>query len=715
MLNNVHYINDLTFLSYNTKESIKKNELPLWTPYFYSGHPLIAIPENYMFDLNFLLIYLFKDIYFAMNFSAIFYFFLAGLGMYILINAIIDNKKGAFISAIIYMFNGYMQSFIMHGHLNILEGYALVPFVFFFVYKAIKSKDWVFYGILAGIFFALQILAGSIILFFYTALIVGAYFLFNLISRNFKKVLIKSVFVGLLAVSVTLGLSAIKLLPVLEFTKMSSRSDKVSYVEFVGEPINLENILKILVTHVNFPGMSAAIGIIALILVLYGLVNYRKKVVVFSLIIMIFSISFASGTFVADVMYKVPGFDKQRHVERSLVLFVFAASILAAYGFASLSEKLKKYKLFAKYEISFFALVIFLILLQLLFLQTLPLPSKIIKPEDIKLLDYISKDASIFRTMNIALREVIGTVGYNYYAQKGISEVKGGGGIWVNDYVTFIAIAQNTLSSKILGILNVKYVISKRELEETDLKLVDIFEECKDCPFSEPYGPYLYKNQNFLPRYYTVPNSVLIVGDNSMVKQAVYNLMLQNLEPKNTVLVEGIKINDYNADFLKRFDIILLLKDSVDSEGISKLREYALQGGVIVPDILNNQNSISNEAIHSIFSKLNGSYTEMKINDYSNNKVVVDLNGQKGWLVASERFAHFSGWKASINGKILNIFKANNAITALYLEGEKGKLVFEYKPNSYRKGKLVSILTITIIIIYLVYYFLPNMGGSNQA
>lgn len=50
---NVHYINDLTFVSYNVKEALKNNELPLWTPYFYAGHPLLAIPENYMFDLNF--------------------------------------------------------------------------------------------------------------------------------------------------------------------------------------------------------------------------------------------------------------------------------------------------------------------------------------------------------------------------------------------------------------------------------------------------------------------------------------------------------------------------------------------------------------------------------------------------------------------------------------------------------------------------------------
>ena len=76
ILNNIHYINDLAFVSYNTKEALKNNELPLWTPYFYSGHPLLAIPENYMFDLNFLFIYLFRDIYLAMNLALIFYFFI---------------------------------------------------------------------------------------------------------------------------------------------------------------------------------------------------------------------------------------------------------------------------------------------------------------------------------------------------------------------------------------------------------------------------------------------------------------------------------------------------------------------------------------------------------------------------------------------------------------------------------------------------------------
>src|SRR3989338_6619579 len=171
ILSNIHYVNDLTFLSYNTLSALKNNELPLWTPYFYSGQPLLAIPESFMFDLNFMFIYLFRDIYAAMNLSLVLYFFFAGLGMYILAWNITSNKKAAFISALVYMFNGFVQTFIISGHINILEGYALIPFIFLFVYRAMKSASWVFYSILAGGFFALQIFSGSIILFFFTPLI----------------------------------------------------------------------------------------------------------------------------------------------------------------------------------------------------------------------------------------------------------------------------------------------------------------------------------------------------------------------------------------------------------------------------------------------------------------------------------------------------------------------------------------------------------------
>src|SRR3989338_10325713 len=106
MMNNIHHINDVTFISQNLKESLfKYKQLHLWTPYYYSGQPLYAQPEYYFLDFNFLYIVLFRNTYLAMNLAAITYFFLAGIGMYFLFLSFSDNKKGAFMAALIYILN----------------------------------------------------------------------------------------------------------------------------------------------------------------------------------------------------------------------------------------------------------------------------------------------------------------------------------------------------------------------------------------------------------------------------------------------------------------------------------------------------------------------------------------------------------------------------------------------------------------------------------
>ena len=93
ILNNIHYINDMTFQSENIRKFLHGGgAFPLWTPYFYAGQPFMAIPEHYIFDLNFLYILLFKNIFLSMNLAVISYFFLAGLGMYMLVYELIRKQ-----------------------------------------------------------------------------------------------------------------------------------------------------------------------------------------------------------------------------------------------------------------------------------------------------------------------------------------------------------------------------------------------------------------------------------------------------------------------------------------------------------------------------------------------------------------------------------------------------------------------------------------------
>ena len=714
-LNNVHYINDVTFYSYNMKKALSEGTLPLWTPYYYSGRPLFAQPEYHFIDMNFLLIFLTGNIYFAMNFSAIFYFFLAGLGMYILAYYLSEDKKAGFVAALIYMFNGFMHSFVVPGNIMIMEGYSLLPFILFFTIKALKTKDFVFYSVLAGIFSALLVHAGGVIYLQYLFILIFVYSIVYLVDKNFVNKLIKLAIVGVIILAVFFGLSAIKLLPGIEFMGMSNRSAGISYNEYLGEPVKLSGFLFAFVSNVffNSSGLSAAIGIVGIVLLVLGLRNYKNKVVIFSGAVILLSLLLSTESFLSKLFFNLPLFSQSRHIERALVLFAFSASILAGFGLINLNLLIEKYQKISKKWV--FWAIAFIIFFELFLIQKAPQSVDVIAPDDIPILARMSKDSSYFRTINLALKDLIGATGYNYYAQEGISEIKGGSGIWFNDYLSYLSVAQN--SPKMWAVLNNKYVILDEKAEIDGLNFIGRFENCRECTIWEAFGPYLYENSYYMPRYYVAPKSILIVGNNQLAKQLTYGIMNQNWQPNSSVLIEGTKINDYELDFLKRFDMIFLVQDSVDENSIGKLKDYVDSGGIIVPDLFNSQNTVTEEDINKIFNSAEGDYIKLDIKSYENNKVVLDLNGEKGWLVASETFVNFPGWKASIDGDNDDMFRANNIVTAVYLEGQNKNLIFEYNPKSYSTGKSITIISSIIILLYFGYFIYSRKfkGGKSQS
>src|SRR3989344_514399 len=663
ILNNVHYINDVTFYSYNMKKALSENSLPLWTPYYYSGRPLFAQPEYYFIDFNLLIILLTGNIYLAMNFSVIFHLFLAGLGMYFLVYYLSDNKKAAFISALVFMFNGFLHVFIVRGNIMVMEGYSLIPLILLFTIKALKQKNFVLNSVIAGLLVALIIFVGGVIFLPYIALIIAAYSIVYLIDKNLTSKLIKRAIVGAIIFVVGFGISAIKLLPGLEFMKLSNRGLGVPYHEYLGEPLKISDFIFSFVTNLYGSGsISAAIGILGFVLMLWGLYRYKSKPVLFSGLLILMSLLLSTESFLSKFLFNVPVFNQTRHIERAVVLFAFGASILAGFGFMNLQLFTEKFPKINKRLV--FSLVIFILLFELVLLQKVPQSTKVVDLKDIGVLDYMGKDDSMFRTINAGLSTLIGATGYNYYAQYGISEIKGGSGIWFNDYLEYLSVAQNA-PAKLWSILNNKYVIIDKKTEIENLKLIERFEPCKECTIWEAFGPYLYENELFLPRYYLAPNSVLVAGNNELVRQLTYGLMLESWNPNSSVIIEGTKINDYDAEFLKKFQIILLVRDSVDDNSISILREYASQGGILVPDILNGQTSVSSEEMKSTFNRPTVVYEEINTTYFQNNKVIIPLNGQKGWIVLSERFAYFPGWKATINNEEIPMFKADNIITAV--------------------------------------------------
>jgi len=703
ILNNIHYINDMTFQSENIRKFLhERGAFPLWTPYFYAGQPFMAIPEHYIFDLNFLYILLFKNIFLSMNLAVISYFFLAGLGMYMLVYELIRKQNISFIAALIFMFNGLVHRFILNGHLNILESYALIPFVFLFTYKALHKKKWLLNSISAALFLSLMIYAGGVIFFLYTGVIIGLYMTWNLIGINFKKRFIKTVLVSIVIGIALIGLSAMKLMPSFEFVQMSSRSSGVSYEEFLGEPISISNLWASLINLFHLTSFSGSIGIVSFILLLFGLLSFRKRIIMFSILLAILSIMLASGTFIVKFFYHLPGFGQMRHIERAIVMFVFSAPIIAAYGFNNMMNIIKRNIKNLK-EGFIFSIVLLFLVAELVLLQKFPSAIDVTRPNDIPILDKISEDSSNFRISTYSLSTPIGASGYNFYSQLNIPAIKGGGGIWMDDYARYLAIAQQLSPSKMFGILNGKYIISDKEISDSKLLLKGKFEGCIDCPIWEVYGPYLYENKNAIPRALIVDNSILILGNNNDKREFSYNFIISDLDPLSTVFIrDKNSIKDYDLDELAKFNSIILLRGSVTQEDILKLQLYVDKGGKIFPDLIEGQNSISKESISDAL-KSDLTFKELEISEISVNEYSISINGHRGWLVLSERFAHFPGWKATINENELKLYKADNVISAVYLDGQKGELKFKYNPNSFGKGIIITATTFLILIAYLFY------------
>lgn len=702
-LDNVHYWNDLTLNNYNTKESLSYGQFPLWDPYQYSGNTYIGIPDSYFFDLNFLFYLATRNIFFSINLALVAYFIIGCLSMYSLIFYLRKDTNSAFIASLVYSFGGYFNVFVLNGHINILAGYSMMPMIFLFAYKAVKEPAYIRNAIIAGILLGLQVIIGSMIFFLYSSLLVFFVLGFSLFKRDFRKALTKALITGVIIGSVAIGFSAAKLLPDLDYSGMSNRSSGVSKSEFLGVPIKLSDFYNVFVSGIGFDGFTASLGITASIILLFGLLNPKKRIVLFSLLLAAFSILAASGGFVADLLYKVPGLGQMRHTERMLVYFAFSASILVAMGFSELSRMLRRLFKHKHTERVFFVIASALIITELIFLQRMPSSVEVVKPSDIPIVDYLSKDRDMARNYNLVNTDMVCPCGYNYFSQVGISIVKGGSGMWLNDYIEFYAVGERYNLSKFLGILNAKYVISNKNAQIPGMEMVREFPKCKSFIMSEVCGPFLYENIDFLPRAYAVNNSVLVVGNKEASKNFIYGLMLSKyFNPRNAVLVWDEKLKP-DLDYMNRFSSIILLDAKIEPGAYTVLKQYSGSGGIVLPNVIEGKNSFSEMDIASMFSGFRGMFSEVDIRFYSPNRVTVGVGGKKGFLVLSERYAYFPGWTAlDKNGKKVQLFKADNAITAVRIKGDEGEITFKYFPDSFRNGLIISIMTIMAVIIYFI-------------
>ena len=134
-----------------------------------------------------------------------------------------------------------------------------------------------------------------------------------------------------------------------------------------------------------------------------------------------------------------------------------------------------------------------------------------------------------------------------------------------------------------------------------------------------------------------------------------------------------------------------MIYKTLNNNEIMVLRSYVDNGGMLLPDIFSNKNSITEQERGDLFKLLDGNFEEIEAVEYENNQAVYNVKGKKGFLVLSERFSNFPGWNAYGENK-KEVLKANGIITAVFIDNDD-KITFKYSPKSFRTGMLISLLT----------------------
>jgi len=744
----IRLLGDMIKLDYHVVYAIKNiilnfHQFPLWSHYHFAGMPFLAMPQTFLFTY-FTILLLFLPAEGAINMGIILTSFFAGVGMFYLMTYLKLKPKYAFLSAFIYVFNTYFITTIRSAVENAIV-YAFLPFSFLFILKAIKEKEWVKNSIFASIFLAIQFHGSGLLIFVFLIIPFSLLFIFHAFGKNFKKRVLKLIFIGSIVLILTLGLSAIKFMPLMEFEEESSKQQQFNYEEGLGHTYQLDNFIDFLriplKTHVN---EAVRIGLICYALLIISLIRIKNKNALYFWILAVITILIAAGTrFYYPLWRFVPGFDKIHHVARSMYLFAFAAAALCGIGASTLFKKLNgKFNMSNKKIKIGFILVFTLMFLELFIFEPFnyqKMESALgegnflekIRPKDFKirtaehwgigdfnknlneneLLQYIVEDKEIFRINSYNSRGIGGYAG-SYTVPLELQILYGSWSLWIPEYFNeYLGVAWQS-PPKFWGMLNVKYVYSKEPLNISEFNLVKEFDTCESCVGENTPdggtvdGPYLYLNKENLPRAYFAENSILVIGQREGAKQTMYALMLnEKFNPSNSVIImkEG-SINSLDIDFLNRFTAIILIQGSIDQSSIPKLNSYVNKGGILIPNVIEGENSFSENKINDLLSSFKGSYESISkadITKYSPNKIIINAE-TSGFLILSEKFFMFDGWKTKMNKQNKEILRANGINSAVYIE-EQGEITFYYSPKSFKTGAIITILTLVLIIFYLIY------------
>ena len=335
-------------------EMILSGNPPLWTPYIFSGYPLLSMAQ---LGLGYPIIwaYLILPGHWAETFYVIVPFFLAPLFLYSYVREIGCSRMAAFIAGISFAYGGMMSSKLSNGMLP--NAVMWLPLLLVAIERSRRRR---FIPCLAGgaIAYSMSILTGIGQGFLLVGMLAAVYALFvtswELVchrrdGRQSKWAALKPAGVVAGAFVISLGIAAFQILETLTAVSLSIRRE-LTYELFGQLSLPFNQAWKALLIPLYFHIESAPfVAPIPLILAIVGAgvairspARYSRAA--FWLVVAVVSVILMAGsnTPVFRLLYEVPILNKFRGPSRHSFEWTLALSILAAFGWDAAAFRLRR-------------------------------------------------------------------------------------------------------------------------------------------------------------------------------------------------------------------------------------------------------------------------------------------------------------------------------------------------------------------------------------
>jgi hypothetical protein len=568
---------DITHNSYpildSYAQSLRVMKIPLWTNSISTGFPIFA--ENATFFLFNIVAYFLFPTYFAFNLSYLIVFITASIGTYFYCRYLGLTRFSSLFASITYAFSFFFVGHILH--IAVLQAISLFPWLILIADKYFsKGSRWCL--ILFVVVFSEQFLTGFIQCVAYS---ITAIYIVMFIRYLRKPHFAKKIFILTFACLLAIGLAGMQILPTYELYAQSTRNvsladnsrffytykDLIYFVNpyFWGDPSKatyIRNPVEGLFWENNIYS-----GIIPFIFLIIGFLYSKKKTTIRPYVYLFFlSLIFSLGWFF--FLKYIPPFSLFRLPQRALFLTSFTYAIIAGFGFEQIFSFVKK-KISNNFLIIFVCIIIAVAFLDLFlngqgynggisrdkwlevpetakYLQDQKISGRILSLGGTDWFNVYNNISHGWRTDNaeklLSTRAVLSPDTNMLY---GIASVNGYTAYRTLDSVLFNqimlsdssedkkAIKLGSSSAKLLGLENVQYVVSTKDISfnPNDFELVW---QKTNGDTNSTYR--IYRNKQFIENIYSVKKIIVEISTQQMID----DLLSPNFTPKDTALIYNL-------------------------------------------------------------------------------------------------------------------------------------------------------------------------------